>query len=101
MELSGGSNCLVRHLESGLAEAERTGKPILLISAAPQCHNVPGGVVTGQDQHGQEFLADQDVIAASRKFVCIRLATYENADENEVLKGVFAPGGVLQNTVFP
>ena len=28
------------------------------------------------------------------------MATYENADENEVLKGVFAPGGVLQNTVF-
>ncbi len=48
----------------------------------------------------RSFLADQDVIAASRKFVCIRLATYENADENEVLKGVFSPGGVLQNTVF-
>ena len=28
--------------QAGLAEAERTGKPILLVSAAPQCHNVPG-----------------------------------------------------------
>ena len=28
--------------KGGLAEAERTGKPILLISAAPQCHDVPG-----------------------------------------------------------
>lgn len=28
--------------KGGLTEAERTGKPILLISAAPQCHNVPG-----------------------------------------------------------
>ncbi len=28
--------------QGGLAEAERTGKPILLVSAAPQCHNVPG-----------------------------------------------------------
>jgi len=28
--------------KGGLAEAQRTGKPILLISAAPQCHNVPG-----------------------------------------------------------
>jgi hypothetical protein len=28
--------------ESGLAEAERTGRPILLMSAAPQCHGVPG-----------------------------------------------------------
>ena len=48
----------------------------------------------------RSFLADKDVIAASKKFVCIRLATYEDARENEVLKGVFAPGGVLQNTVF-
>ena len=29
-------------LKSGLAEAERTNKPILLISAAPQCVGVPG-----------------------------------------------------------
>ena len=28
--------------KGGLAEAQRTGKPILLISGAPQCHNVPG-----------------------------------------------------------
>lgn len=26
----------------GRAEAERTGRPILLMSAAPQCHGVPG-----------------------------------------------------------
>ena len=29
-------------LESGLAEAKRSGKAILLQSAAPQCHGVPG-----------------------------------------------------------
>jgi len=28
--------------QGGLAEAQRTGKPILLTSGAPQCHNVPG-----------------------------------------------------------
>jgi len=48
----------------------------------------------------RSFLSDKDVIAASRKFVCIRLATYESAEENQVLKRMFAPGGVLQNTVF-
>ena len=48
----------------------------------------------------RSFLADKDVIAASRKFVCIRLATYENAEENEVLKGFYARGGNLENTVF-
>lgn len=29
-------------LSEGLAEAERTGKPILLVSAACQCAGVPG-----------------------------------------------------------
>lgn len=29
-------------LAQARAEAERTGKPILLQSAAPQCHGVPG-----------------------------------------------------------
>ena len=29
-------------LQEGLAEAKRTGKPILLISAAPQCLGVSG-----------------------------------------------------------
>ena len=28
--------------ESGLREAQRTQKPILLIAAAPHCHNVSG-----------------------------------------------------------
>ncbi len=48
----------------------------------------------------RSFLADKDVVSASRKFVCIRLATYENAEENEVLKGFYARGGNLENTVF-
>ena len=29
-------------LRSGIAEARRTNRPILLISAAPHCHNVSG-----------------------------------------------------------
>ena len=29
-------------VEQGRAEAARTGKPIFLLSAAPQCQNVPG-----------------------------------------------------------
>jgi hypothetical protein len=28
--------------EGGLAEAKRTGRPIMLVSAAPHCHQVPG-----------------------------------------------------------
>lgn len=48
----------------------------------------------------RSFLADKKVVAASRKFVCIRLATYENAEENVVLRNIFSRGGILQNTVF-
>ncbi len=29
-------------LTEGLAEAKRTGKPVLFITAAPQCRGVPG-----------------------------------------------------------
>ena len=29
-------------LESALGEAKRTGKPILLVSAAPHCHSISG-----------------------------------------------------------
>jgi hypothetical protein len=28
--------------DAGLAEAQRTNRPIMLVSAAPQCHEVPG-----------------------------------------------------------
>jgi hypothetical protein len=28
--------------QQGLAQARRTGRPILLVAAAPHCHNVPG-----------------------------------------------------------
>ena len=48
----------------------------------------------------RSFLADEHVIAASRKFVCIRLATYEDADENKILANIFSRQGVLENTVF-
>ena len=28
--------------KGGLDEAQRSGKPIMLVSAVPQCHSVPG-----------------------------------------------------------
>jgi hypothetical protein len=28
--------------DAGLSEARRTGRPILLVAAAPHCHQVPG-----------------------------------------------------------
>ena len=41
------------------------------------------------------------MIAASRNWVCIRLATYEDAKEAKLLEGIFrGASGQLENTVF-
>ena len=49
----------------------------------------------------RSFLSQTAVIEASRKLVCIRLATYENAQEAKMLAGIFSGGsGQLENTVF-
>ncbi len=47
------------------------------------------------------FLSNPAVIRASRNFICIRLATYENAEEAVMLKSLFAGrNNNLENTVF-
>ena len=49
----------------------------------------------------RSFLSQAPVIQASSSFVCIRLATYENAQEAELLKKIFlGRSGQLENTVF-
>jgi hypothetical protein len=49
----------------------------------------------------RSFLADANVIGVSRQFVCIRLATYEDAEEAKFLKNIFSGrSGELDNTVF-
>ena len=48
----------------------------------------------------RSFLSDESVIEASRDFVCIRLATYEDAEEAEFLGKIFKQRGYLANTVF-
>src|SRR5579884_168073 len=49
----------------------------------------------------RSFLSRPEVIAASRKFVCVRLATYENKEEGEFLKSFHVTrSGELENTVF-
>ena len=49
----------------------------------------------------RSFLSDKGIIRASRKFVCARLATYEDKEEAEYLSGIFAGrSGQLDNTVF-
>ena len=46
-------------------------------------------------------LSDAKVIDATRQFVCIRLATYEDADEAKFLKKIYrSRSGELENTTF-
>ncbi len=49
----------------------------------------------------RSFLTDAQIVDASREFICIRLATYEDKDEAEFLQTIFVGrDGELQNTVF-
>lgn len=50
----------------------------------------------------RSYLSQADVVTASRSFVCIRLATYENKSENDFLKQMGGAGrsGDIENTVF-
>jgi len=49
----------------------------------------------------RSFLSRTEIAVASREFVCIRLATYESAEEAEFLRGIYLPrSGDLENTTF-
>jgi hypothetical protein len=49
----------------------------------------------------RSFLSQPEVIAASRRFVCVRLTTYENAEEAEFLQSLLRTrSGEVENTVF-
>jgi hypothetical protein len=49
----------------------------------------------------RSFLSRPEVIAASRKFICVRLMTYEDPKEAEFLKSIWVGrSGDLENTLF-
>src|SRR5262245_59734750 len=49
----------------------------------------------------RSYLSQPEVIAASRQFVCVRLATYEDAEEGAFLKALVPTrSGELENSVF-
>lgn len=49
----------------------------------------------------RSYLSRPEVIAASRRFVCVRLTTYEDAGETAFLKSFGATGsGEVENTLF-
>lgn len=49
----------------------------------------------------RSFLTQTEVIDAARRFVCVRLATYENAEEAKMLTSLFTGhSGQMENTLF-
>ena len=49
----------------------------------------------------RSFLSHPAVVAASREFICVRLATYESEFEAELLSSIYTGrSGELENTVF-
>ena len=48
----------------------------------------------------RSFLTNRDVVEASRDFVCIRVATYENESEAEFMKSLYTRNGTMENTTF-
>src|SRR4051794_5498010 len=49
----------------------------------------------------RSFLSQPEVIAASRRFVRVRLTTYEDREENDFLKALWVGrSGEVENTLF-
>lgn len=84
-------------LDRGLAEAKRTGKPILFVSGAPHCAGVSGMWCPGKVKIDNGWLLQDEVIEASKDFVCIRLTSYESEAEAAFVSKL---EGNPVNTVF-
>jgi len=85
-------------LKRGLAEAERTGKPILFVSGNPSCAGVSGMWCPGKGKIDSTYLHRPEVIEASKAFVCIRLTAYEDESERVFMSKLVR--GQVSNTAF-
>jgi hypothetical protein len=84
-------------LERGLSEAKRTNRPILFVTGAPHCAGVSGMWCPGKGKIDEGYLTHPEVIWASKNFVCIRLTSYENKDEQAFVEKIT---GNMVNTAF-
>ena len=85
-------------LSRGLAEAERTGKPILFVSGNPSCAGVSGMWCPGKGNIDSTYLHQREVVEAAKKFVCIRLTAYEDESERQFMSKLVM--GQVSNTAF-
>ena len=84
-------------LERGLAEAKRTGKPIIFVTGAPHCAGVSGMWCPGKMKIDDGWLFQKEIIDASQNFVCIRLTSYESKSEAAFIENL---RGNPVNTAF-
>ncbi|MDH4388429.1 MAG: hypothetical protein QE269_06855 [Fimbriimonas sp.] len=84
-------------LERGLAEAKRSNRPILFVTGAPHCAGVSGMWCPGKGKIDEGYLTKPEIISAAERFVCIRLTSYENAQEQAFVEKIT---GVMLNTAF-
>lgn len=85
-------------LSRGLAEAKRTGKPILFVSGNPSCAGVSGMWCPGKGNIDSVYLHKPEVIDAAKDFVCIRLTAYEDESERVFVSKLVK--GQVSNTAF-
>ncbi len=88
-------------LAQARAEAARTGQPILLQSAAPQCQSVPGLWCRGYRELEGRDLSDPRVVELSRAFVCVRPNAQGDPAETAFLKALSSGRGAgVETTAF-
>lgn len=77
-----------RDLGSGIKEATRTGRPVIMVFHAPWCSSC---------KRYREVFRDGGVVEASKNFVMILV----DADADKVANGAFAPDGTyVPRTIF-
>jgi hypothetical protein len=84
--------------ESGLAEAKRSGRPIMFVAAATQCHGVSGVFWPGYTATQNGLFASKEFIDASREFVCVRIDSYESEAHQKQVRSFL--NGRFENSVF-
>jgi hypothetical protein len=84
--------------ESAAAEAKRSGRPIMFVAAATQCHGVSGVFWPGYTATQNGLFASPDFIDASRDFVCVRLDSYESAEHQTYVRTFL--NGSFANSAF-
>lgn len=83
-----GAEIAWRDIGSGIREATRTGKPVIMVFHAPWCNSCKAY---------RNVFKDKDIVAASRDFVMILI----DADADKVANGAFAPDGTyVPRTIF-